>query len=320
MKTSAFKQLIKEEIKRTLKENQSIDEMAKIQGGLKSAIEAVIEANPDLDGKELKRAIRKDPDVLDALDLDNADELYDNQLNKFIALVRGERTLQQRGRKEGGTNKKPYIPTYVPDDDEELNEMAKIAGDLETAIKAVISENPDLEGLPLKKKIKANPDVVKALDGDELYDNQLNKFIANIKAGKEKGQQGRKPAENKPATPGAKKTTAPKEKEKSYSIAPSRTSYTVDKTKPADENDKLKGVAEPTDYELRQMARSRDVEDERDETLKQQEKRKLVKAFLVKMQKLNVVDNANRILDKEKYNEEWAKYKPLIQDKLATIK
>lgn len=324
MKKSELRSLIREEITSTLKGEQSLDEMAKIQGELKTAIEAVIEDNPDLDGKELKRAIRKDPDVLDALDLDNADELYDNQLNKFIALHRGERTLQQRGRKEGGTNKKPEVEA-APEremtlEGEELDEMAKISGDLESAIKAVIAANPEIEGLPLKKQIKANPDVIKALDGDDLYDNQLNKFIANIKAGKDKGQQGRKPSEAKPSTPGAPKPSTPaKPKEKAYSIAPSQTAYTVDKTKPSDENDKLKGIAEPTDYELKQMARSKNVEDEKDETLKQQEKRKLIKAFLAKMQKLGAVDSANRVLDRAKYDEEWTKYQPLIKAKLATI-
>ena len=324
MKKSELRSLIREEITSTLKGEQPLDEMAKIQGELKTAIEAVIEANPELDGKELKRAIRKDPDVLDALDLDNADELYDNQLNKFIALIRGERTLQQRGRKEGGTNKKPEVAApereITLENEEELDEMAKISGDLESAIKAVISANPEIEGLPLKKQIKANPDVIKALGGDDLYDNQLNKFIANIKAGKDKGQQGRKPSEAKPAAPGAPKSSTPaKPKEKAYSIAPSQTAYTVDKTKPADDNDKLKGIAEPTDYELKQMARSKNVEDERDETLKQQEKRKLIKAFLAKMQKQGVVDSANRVLDRGEYDSQWMKYQPLIKAKLTTI-
>jgi hypothetical protein len=325
MKKSALKSLIREEITSTLKGEQPLDEMAKIQGELKTAVDKVLTDNPDLEGKEIKRAIKNDPDVKDILD-ETGDELYDNQLNKFIATFRGERILQQRGRKEGGTNRKPESPApereMTLEGEEELDEMAKISGDLESAIKAVISANPEIEGLPLKKQIKANPDVIKALDGDDLYDNQLNKFIANIKAGKDKGQQGRKPSEVKTATPGAPRpstTTKPKEKEKSYSIAPSQTSYTVDKTKVPDENDKLKGVAEPTDYELKQMARSKNVEDERGETLKQQEQRKLVKAFAEKMKKAGIIDGANRILDIAKYDEEWTKEKPIIKDKVASI-
>jgi hypothetical protein len=62
-----------------------------------------------------------------------------------------------------------------------LNEMAKISGSLKTAIEKVISDNPDLEGLALKKKIRADKAVDDALEGDTLYDNQLNKFIAAVK-------------------------------------------------------------------------------------------------------------------------------------------
>lgn len=76
-----------------------------------------------------------------------------------------------------------------------LNEMAKIAGDLDTAIRKVIEDNPDLEGLPLKKAIKGSEKVKDALDTDELYDNQLNKFIALVKGQRELGKKGRKPLE-----------------------------------------------------------------------------------------------------------------------------
>ena len=76
-----------------------------------------------------------------------------------------------------------------------LNEMAKIAGDLDAAIRKVIEDNPDLEGLPLKKAIKGDTKVKDALDTDELYDNQLNKFIALVKGQRELGKKGRKPSE-----------------------------------------------------------------------------------------------------------------------------
>lgn len=78
---------------------QPLDEMAKIQGELKDSIEAVIAANPDLNGLPLKKVIRADQRVLDALD---GDDLYDNQLNKFIASAKGERPATTRGRKPGG--------------------------------------------------------------------------------------------------------------------------------------------------------------------------------------------------------------------------
>ena len=93
-----------------------------------------------------------------------------------------------------------------------LNEMAKIAGDLDAAIRKVIEDNPDLEGLPLKKAIKGNTKVKDALDTDELYDNQLNKFIALVKGQRELGKKGRKPSEkaDEPKKEEPKKKEAPK--------------------------------------------------------------------------------------------------------------
>jgi acylphosphatase len=64
-----------------------------------------------------------------------------------------------------------------------LNEMAKISGDLKTSIEKVISTNPDLEGLALKKAIKSDDDVKSALGDGKIYDTQLNKFIASSKDG-----------------------------------------------------------------------------------------------------------------------------------------
>lgn len=88
-----------------------------------------------------------------------------------------------------------------------LDEMAKIAGDLKTAIEKVIASNGDLEGLALKKAIKSDADVQNALAGDDLYDNQLNKFIALSKGEREIGQRGRKVDPNKPTK---QPTTSPK--------------------------------------------------------------------------------------------------------------
>lgn len=82
-------------------------EMAKIQGELKDAIEKVILGNPDLDGLALKKAIKGDADVITAL---GEEDLYDNQLNKFIGNTRGTRTLQPRGRKPA----KKDAPTASP--------------------------------------------------------------------------------------------------------------------------------------------------------------------------------------------------------------
>jgi hypothetical protein len=73
-------------------------------------------------------------------------------------------------------------------DENNLTEMAKIAGDLKTAIEAVIEKNPELTGLDLKKAIKSDSDVKTALGGESLFDNQLNRFIDLV--------SGRKPNPN----------------------------------------------------------------------------------------------------------------------------
>jgi hypothetical protein len=83
---------------------ENLDEMAQITGDLKSAIEAVITANAELSGLELKKKIKADKAVRDAL---AGDDLYDNQLNRFIDLAKGDRENQQRGRKAGTPNAAP---------------------------------------------------------------------------------------------------------------------------------------------------------------------------------------------------------------------
>mgnify|MGYP003644136036 CR=1 FL=1 len=106
MKKTRLLEIIREEIQNVLSE-EDLNEMAKIKGDLKSSIEKVINDNPDLEGLALKKAVRADDAVEDALE---GDTLYDNQLNKFIALQRGERELGKRGRK-ADLNKEPKKPS-----------------------------------------------------------------------------------------------------------------------------------------------------------------------------------------------------------------
>lgn len=195
----------------------NLTEMAKIAGDLATAIKAVIENNPELTGVDLKKAIKSDPEVVALLD---GDSLFDNQLSRFIALAKGERELGTRGRKsdpqgvlakkmaeleaqeQSLMNKLNKIAQLKKElesslginkvDESQVNEMAKIAGDLASAIRNVVDSNSDLEGLALKKAIKADTAVKSALAGDELYDNQLNKYIALLKGERELGQRGRK--------------------------------------------------------------------------------------------------------------------------------
>ncbi len=109
------------------------------------------------------------------------------------------------------------VQLYNPDDLEEnasLEEMAKITGDLKSSIESVIAANPELQGLALKKAIKGDTAVINALDGEDLFDNQLNKFIALTKGEREVGQRGRKANPDKPAAEPKVKAEKPS-KEKS---------------------------------------------------------------------------------------------------------
>ena len=201
-----------------------------------------------------------------------------------------------------------------------LNEMAKIVGDLESAITKVINDNPDLDGLPLKKAIKADDAVESALEGDTLYDNQLNKFIDLKKGRREVGKGGRKADPNKPKAekkPGTGKRGRPagvnKKKDgvaKTTKFASGKgSSYTTGK-----EGD------EPTDAELRKLARSGGkMVKGKTAQLRQQEARKMWNAWSREMEKKGIVDSANRILDKERFEAERVKQKPIIQAAVAKI-
>lgn len=140
-------------------------------------------------------------------------------------------------------------------EEDQLDEMAKITGRLEAAIKKVLSANADLEGLPLKKAIKADAEVEDALEGDTMYDNQLNKFIALVRGNREVGQRGRKADPNKvKAEPKAKAEKAKAEpkaekastkdmddedKEASKNIGSDATAKELGKTAPKDKIEKF---------------------------------------------------------------------------------
>jgi hypothetical protein len=139
-------------------------------------------------------------------------------------------------------------------EEDQLDEMAKITGRLEAAIKKVMSSNKDLEGLPLKKAIKADAEVEDALEGDTMYDNQLNKFIALVRGEREVGQRGRKADPNKAKVePKAKAKAEPKakaeksstkdmddeDKEAAASIGKDETAKELGKTAPKDKIEKF---------------------------------------------------------------------------------
>jgi hypothetical protein len=209
------------------------------------------------------------------------------------------------------------------EEDESLMEMAKIAGDLKAAIEKVIEKNKDAEKKDIRKAIKADDDVQSALGpDDDLFDNQLNKFIDLVKGEREVGQRGRKADPNKPAKepkePGMRgrpksatpkmSAAAKKASQKTFKMGDERKYYADDKEG-------------PSDAELRTLAKSGGkVEKSKVSQLKQQEKTKMVKAFLKGLKDKGIVDNANRVLDKEQYAAEWAKAKPSIDAAIAKLK
>ena len=206
-------------------------------------------------------------------------------------------------------------------EDEALMEMAKIAGDLKIAIEKVIEKNKDGEKKDIRKAIKTDDDVQAALGpDDDLFDNQLNKFIDLVKGEREVGQRGRKADPTKPAKEpkelgmrGRPKSATPAAKKKDEKVK----TFSMTKKYYSDSEDQ----EGPSDLELRKLAKSGGkVEKGKAAQLRAQEKAKLVKAFLKDMRDAGIVDNANRVLDKDKYATEWSKAKIEIEDKVSKLK
>ena len=211
----------------------------------------------------------------------------------------------------------PGDKVTVVAEDEALMEMAKIAGDLKIAIEKVIEKNKDGEKKDVRKAIKADDDVQAALGpDDDLFDNQLNKFIDLVRGEREVGQRGRKADPNKPEKEkkeggmrGRPKSATPaKKKEPKFSTSSLSKSYTTD------------DAEGPSDLELRKLAKSGgEFTKGKSAQLRQQEKTKLVKAFLKDMRDAGIVDNANRVIDKDRYAKEWSKTKIEIDDKVSKL-
>jgi len=200
-------------------------------------------------------------------------------------------------------------------EEEQLDEMAKIAGDLKAAIEKVIQANADAEKKDVRKAIKADDEVVAALGDEDLFDNQLNKFIDLVRGEREVGKRGRKADPNKPQKEkgmrGRPKSATPavkKEKDAKFVTSKLNKSYTT-----GDEEG-------PSDLELRKLAKSGGKFDKSKlSQLRQQEKTKMVKSFLSDMRDKGIVDSANRVLDKDAYAKEWADAKVDIEARVAQI-
>jgi hypothetical protein len=154
----------------------------------------IIDVNPLSDEKE--NVIYEEEEFRMGIfdDIDGDLEHEEDRVGYLNAIIQYcTKEIEDIGNDNGGLDDTESL------DENQLDEMAKITGDLKSAIEKVLASNKDLEGLSLKKAIKGDAAVIDALDGEDLYDNQLNKFIALTKGERTLGQRGRKADPNKPA-------------------------------------------------------------------------------------------------------------------------
>ena len=183
----------------------------------------------------------------------------------------------------------------------------------------MINDNPDLTGLPLKKKIKADPDVQDALGDQDLYDNQLNKFIATTKGERTPGKRGRKADPNKPKKQRVKTGRGRPKMEKKPEDKKKDSTATTSKLG-GKKYYAQKGGDEPSDEELRKLARSGGGRtSDRTEQLRKQEKKKLMDAFLDDMKEKGIVSQAGKVIDREKYDAAKSVEVPKIKEKVNQI-
>jgi hypothetical protein len=199
---------------------------------------------------------------------------------------------------------------------DDLNEMAKISGDLKSTIDKVMDSNPEADITSLKKTIQSDEAVLKALAGSKLHDTQLAKFISATKGEREIGKRGPKVDPNKPKP-------EPKAPKKAVDPRNKKTKLTTSKIDGRKYYSKGEDDEEgPSDLELRKLAKSGGgkIEKSKISLLQQQERTKLIKDFLAGLKKFGIIDNANRIIDKEKYDKAWEVEKEAIRKQVEKLK
>ena len=199
-----------------------------------------------------------------------------------------------------------------------LQEMAKLTGDLADAMGAVIANvGDDLDGLALKKAIKADPDVIAALGSDTLYDNQLNKFIALAKGERELGQRGRKADPDKQAS--EPKAQKPKTEKPSLVDLVDDDEVDIEDTWSKPDNDFDDDFDEDKVKDV-EVEENPSLEKERVQTLKDQETKKFWKSFVSKMKEKGEIDTSGKPKDKERYEKARAEAKKILDKKLKGLK
>jgi len=206
---------------------------------------------------------------------------------------------------------------------DDLNEMAKITGDLKSAIDKVMDANPEADITSLKKTIQSDEAVLKALAGSKLHDTQLAKFISAAKGDRTINKRGPRVDPNKPVKEPKNKSGVPKKGPAGFNklANPKLNTSKIDGRKyyaSKDDSDE----EGPSDLELRKLAKSGGgkIEKSKISLLQQQERTKLIKDFLAGLKKFGIIDNANRIIDKEKYDKAWEVEKEAIRKQVEKLK
>ena len=300
MKKSELKSYIKEEIKDILDEatiETSADDLSKVksQADEDDTIKVVGEANIGLAD-------------IEEMGYEAGERAFEEIKDQF------QNQPDHKAYREGFFQ--GYIDqagAYGLNEEENLNEMAKIAGDLKSSIEKVIIDNPDLEKSALKKAIQSDANVKSALGDAKLFDTQLSKFISAAKGEREIGQRGRKADPNtvkRPKSPTGKvgrpaKSQDKKDKESKTVASKLNKSVTT-----------VKGE-EPSAADIKQAV---GFVKKGKKDLQAQEKRKMVRAFIADMKKEGIISQNGKVEDKEKYDAAWANTKPEIDAAIKNIK
>ncbi len=162
-----------------------LNEMAKfaMKGGeltpLGKEVAKIIKNNSDLETLSLKKKIKSDPSIISAL---GDETIHDNQLNKFIALTKGERELSQRGRK-ASTDKKSEPKKQTPKPSTAKKETPKKDDEDDDAAKSASTDETakELGNTPEDKKQKFNT----GLKFIKKYKDDKSKVDAYLKKAKE---------------------------------------------------------------------------------------------------------------------------------------
>jgi len=324
MKKSALKSFIKEEIKTTL--------------------QTTTEATSDEveNQRDLNRELDKTADLTDKIRGDELNEDEDSNKNLGLAVYNGNgiKAGQAAVKKaKFPTTNKPDFDAYsdgflagvigeidtLKEEDSfegessstEMNEMAKLSGDLKSKVDSLIKSNPDMEGGDLKKLIRKDAEIVTGLEGAKLHDTQLNKLIALHRGERTISKRGPRVDPNKP-----KKTPTKKKKASDTRKGPAALGTTSLGGKKY-YTSKIDDEEGPSDMALRKLAKTKHgkaASKDKSKALQTQEKQKMIKAFLADMRKEGIVDNANRIVDKEKYAAAWNAAKPGIEAKAKAVR